>query len=52
MYPLFLPDSIKLEFFREKKEAQISNFKKIRPVVAVLFHAGGQTEGRMEDGQT
>jgi hypothetical protein len=32
----------------EKKWAQMSNFIKIRPVGAELFHADGQTEGRSQ----
>ena len=44
---------MKLKFFRgKKKNTKTSNFKKIRPVVAVLFRTGGQTEGRTEDEQT
>ena len=36
---------IKLEFFnRLSKNAEISNFMKIRPVGAALFHADGQTD--------
>jgi hypothetical protein len=38
---------IKLEFsrqiFEKKNNTQISNFMKIRPMVAELFHADGQT---------
>jgi len=30
------------------KNTQISNFTKIRPVGAELFHADGQTDGRMD----
>jgi hypothetical protein len=41
---------MKLELSREKN-SQISDFKKIRPVVGVLFHTDGQTEGWTEDGQ-
>ena len=38
---------MKLEFSRqifEKKNTQISNFMKIRPLAAELFHAGRQTD--------
>jgi hypothetical protein len=37
---------MKLEFSRRilEKNIQISNFMKIRPVVAELFHADGQTD--------
>jgi len=36
---------MKLEFFdRFSKDNQISNFMKIRPVGAELFHAGGRTD--------
>jgi len=34
---------MKLEFFRFLKNARISNFMKIRPVGAKLFHADRQT---------
>jgi len=37
---------MRLEFSRQiiiKKKSLISNFMKIRPVVAELFHKGGQT---------
>ena len=37
--------------YRFSKNTQISNFMKIRPLGAELFHAGGRTDGRM-DGQT
>jgi hypothetical protein len=40
---------LKLEFSRDfRKNTQTSNFMKIRPVVAELFHTDGQTEGRMD----
>jgi len=41
---------MKLEFSRQilKKKNQISNFMKIRPVVAELFRAGGRAEGRKD----
>jgi hypothetical protein len=42
---------MKIEFSRGKN-TQMSNFKKIRTVVAELFHTEGQTEGRTEDEQT
>jgi hypothetical protein len=35
--------------FRKKKNPQISNFIEIRPVVAELFHADGQTDRHDED---
>ena len=36
---------MKLEFFKETlKNTQISNFMKIRPVTAELFHADRRTE--------
>ena len=34
--------------FSEKKNTQISNFMKIRPVGAELFHADGRTDGHDE----
>jgi len=40
-YPLFFSDLMKLEF---SKNPQISNFMKIRPVGAELFHADGRTD--------
>jgi len=44
-YPLFLSDLMKLEFSWQIFEiTQISNFMKIRPVAAKLFHADGQTD--------
>ena len=42
---------MKLEFCRqilEKKNPEISNFTKIRPVGAKLFHADGQTKRHNE----
>jgi hypothetical protein len=41
---------MELEFSRQifKKNPQISNFIKIRPVGAELFHADGQTERHEE----
>ena len=30
------------------KNTQISNFMKVRPVGAELFHAGGRTDGRTD----
>jgi hypothetical protein len=40
---------MKLEFSRQTFEnAQISNLKEIRPVRGELFHADGQTEGRVD----
>jgi hypothetical protein len=44
-YPLFLPDVEKVELLRqifEKKK--LSNFIKIRPVEAELFHTDGQSD--------
>ena len=32
----------------KKKNPQISNFMKIRPVCAQLFHVGGQSDGRID----
>jgi len=45
-YSLFLSILMKLEFFRQifKKIPQISNFMKIHPVGAELFHADGRTD--------
>jgi len=41
----FCPILIKLEFFqRIFQNIQISNFMKIRPVGAELFHANGSTD--------
>jgi len=43
-YHLFLSDLMKLDFMeRLSKNTQISNFMKIRPVGAELFHADGRT---------
>jgi len=42
---------MKLEFSRqsfEKKNTQISNFIKIRPLGAAFFHANGRTDGRTD----
>jgi hypothetical protein len=41
---------IKIEFIQQifKKNYQISNFMKIRPLGAELFHADGQT-GRLDE---
>ena len=51
-YPLFLPGFneawIFSTDFREKKNV-ISNFMKILPVEAELFHADGQTDRKVED---
>jgi hypothetical protein len=49
-YPLFCQILMKLEFSGQisKKNTQISNFMKIRPVEAELFHADGQTGRRDE----
>ena len=33
--------------FQKKKNYELSNFTKIRPVVAQFFHVDGQTEGRI-----
>ena len=41
----------KLEFSRqifEKKNTEITNFKKIRPKAAKLFRAGGRTDGQTD----
>ena len=45
-YPLFLSDfnETRIFFDRFPKHTRISNFIKIRPVGAELFHADGQTE--------
>jgi hypothetical protein len=45
-YPLFLFDYMKLEFFFDScaKNLQISNFMKICPVGAELFHVDGWME--------
>jgi hypothetical protein len=44
-YPLFLSDVHETRIFLEEfsKNTQISNFMKILPVEAELFHADGQT---------
>jgi hypothetical protein len=39
---------MKLEFNGFSKKSQISNFTKIRPVEAELFHVDGQTEGETD----
>jgi hypothetical protein len=41
---------MKLEFSWQifEKNAQISDFTKIRPVGAELFHAGGRADGRTD----
>jgi len=46
-YPLFLPDFNETRIFStdfRKKYTQISNFIKIRPVGAELFHVDGRTD--------
>jgi hypothetical protein len=44
-YPLFLSDfNDTLIFTTFQKNTQISNFMKIRPVVAKLFHADRRTD--------
>jgi hypothetical protein len=44
-YPLFLSDFNELNFLNTfSKNIQISNFMKIRPVGAELFHEDRQTE--------
>ena len=45
-YTLFFPILKKLEFSRKilEKNNQMSNFMKIRPVAAELFHADGRTD--------
>jgi hypothetical protein len=45
-YPLFLTDFTETWIFSTDffKNLQISNFTKIRPVEADLFHAGGRTD--------
>ena len=45
-YPLFLFDSHETWSFRDRfsKNTQISNFMKIRPVEAEVFHADVQTD--------
>jgi hypothetical protein len=49
-YPLFLSDLKKKPpfylLYGFSKNAQISNFMKIRPVGTELLHAGGRTEGQ------
>ena len=46
-YPLFLSDFIKTKFFdRFSKNAQNTNFMKIRPLRFDLFHADGRTDGQ------
>ena len=48
-YPLFLSEfSDTWIFDRFSKNTQISNFMKIRPVRAELFHADGWTDGQTE----
>jgi len=42
---------IKVEFSRHIFEKYVSNYTKIRPVGARMFHAGGWTDGRTA-GQT
>jgi hypothetical protein len=46
MYPLFLSDVNETWIFSKdfQKNSQISNFVKIRPVGAELFHAGGRKD--------
>jgi len=46
-YPLFLSGFNEIEFSRQifrEKNIQISNFMKIRPVGAELFHVDGWTD--------
>ena len=43
-YPLFLSDLNSLDSF--SKNPQISNFTKIRPVGAEVFHADTRTDGQ------
>ena len=48
--PLFLSDINKNLNFRDRffKNPQMSNFMKIRPVVAELFHADGRVDRRAD----
>jgi hypothetical protein len=50
MYTLFLSDFNKPRIFSTyfRKNPQISNLMKIRPVEAELFHADGQRDGQMD----
>jgi len=41
-YPSFLPGLRKLEFSRYSNNPQMSNFMKIRPVIAEVLHSGGR----------
>jgi hypothetical protein len=45
-YPLFLSDFNETRIFSRdfRKNTQMSNFMKIHPVGAELFHAAGQTD--------
>ena len=47
-YPFFLSDFNKIVSTDFRKNTQISNFMKIRPVGVELLHADGQMDGRME----
>jgi hypothetical protein len=49
-YPLFSSHFNETLVFLDRfsKNSHISNFLKIRPVGAELFHADGQTDGRTE----
>jgi len=43
-YPLLLPGLKKLEFSRYSNNPQISNFTKIRPMIAELLHSDGRKD--------
>jgi hypothetical protein len=43
-YPLFLSELMKFEFLDRFSKILISNFVKIRPVLAKLFCVDGQTD--------
>ena len=47
-YPPFWPDFNEIFFDRFSKNTRISNFMKIRPMGAELFHADGQTNRRTD----
>ena len=49
-YPLFLSDFNETRILSPdfSKNIQIQNFMEIRPVVALLFHADGRTDGQTD----